>query len=117
MAGCEPTEPPPTDAYWPLGPGSSEGSLVVSAEEPPCTVGSKKRCLEENKGEALCNMCSAGDGQLDIGAGIGTTSGTFCFRFGSRARETDVDLAPFRELLRGFRALDGSGGLARAMTP
>jgi hypothetical protein len=111
-AGCEPTEPPPVDAYWTLVPGPEPGS-VISAEGEPCTVESRARCLTASGGEPLCNTCSAGDGKLDIGAGIQASSGIYCFRFGNRARETGVDLAPFRELLRSFRALDGNGRFAR----
>jgi len=79
-------------------------ALSACRESPSCTKQQQDECLEAPDNEVGC-LCTAGDGKLHVWATAGEIKGmNTCFLFGNTKRETNVDLAVFRELLKSFRA-------------
>jgi hypothetical protein len=97
------------DAMWHCRYDAATRSVVTCAEQPPCTQESQEECLKIAKetefGDDNFCLCTAGDGRLTIWATLGEVDlRNTCFLFGNSRRETGVDLAVFREMLKSFRA-------------
>jgi hypothetical protein len=97
------------DAMWHCRYEAATRSVAACAEQPPCTEEWQQECLKTAKeaelgDEDFC-QCTAGDGRLTVWATLGEVElRNTCFLFGNSKRETGVDLAVFRELLKSFRA-------------
>ena len=91
------------DAAWELAPAGAGDALDIVREEPPCrppTFASSEEAVNAESGD-----CPHGDGRLRIAAVVPELRGhRYVFLFGDEAHEERVDLRPFREILRTFRA-------------
>jgi hypothetical protein len=91
------------DAVWRLEASPAGDGVVVVEEEPPCRSPTFSTSEEAVTSESA--DCPRGDGRLRL-AGVGPElhGHRFFFYFGDDAREEGVELRPFREILRTFRA-------------
>ena len=80
---------------WPVRVAPDGVSVELGAEGARC-----------RDGGTAAGPCSAGNGTLELGTPPPLHLGahTYTFEFGNAARERNVDLAPFRWILRSFKA-------------
>ena len=85
------------DAIWEVNVGKDGSSVRVVREGAMC----RRPADPTYEGP-----CSAGNGTLEIGTlpSLDIRGHAYGFRFGNTEREIGVDLAPFRAILRSFRA-------------
>ena len=85
------------DAIWNVRVAADAASVEVAAEGEPCGTAAVA---------GPHGPCSAGNGTLEIGTipPLKLRGHTYAFLFGNTRREHDVDLDPFRWILRSFRA-------------
>ena len=89
----------PGDVNWSLDWKKATRSFAIHGEGRFCR---RERC-EEPPGYQ-CDLCEVGDGKFHASAHGGEDGPNVGFYFGNERRETGVDLAPFRALIRSFRA-------------
>jgi hypothetical protein len=89
---------PPTEAsahaYWELAPSADGAGLEVAREDRP------RACPLTLEGEGPCDR----RGGITVAAWIELRGHHYLFGFGHAKRRKGVELAPFREMLRSFRA-------------
>jgi len=89
---------PPTEvsahAYWTLTPSADGTGLVIGEEEP------LRRCPLTLAGGTSCGPQRG----FRVAAWVELRGHHFLFGFGNDRTRKGVDLAPFREMLRSFRA-------------
>jgi len=89
---------PPTEvsahAYWTLAPSADGAGLTIAAEEP------LRRCPMTLAGDSGCGPQRG----FRIAAWLELHGHHYLFGFGHERARKEVDLGPFREMLRSFRA-------------